>query len=163
MLPESTNGTGGGGEQVVPMAWWSAESMADELLRTGRLVAPGSLEYLAGRQTLALTIYLCDETGALAGARAVARIDEWLSRTSHGHPWPQWVRERLAAREAREPRGGPGPDLLLARRTWRRLESTEVLAADLTAAGRPVEESAQVWTPAWQLGLPLGHLAIHLY
>jgi hypothetical protein len=25
------------------------------------------------------------------------------------------------------------------------------------------EDGPKVWTPAWQLGLPLGHLAIHLF
>jgi len=32
--------------------------------------------------------------------------------------------------------------------------------------GGPVigeDEGPKVWTPAWQLGLPLGHLAIHLF
>ncbi|NEE50479.1 hypothetical protein G3M55_38480, partial [Streptomyces sp. SID8455] len=69
---------------------------------------------------------------------------------------------------------GPGdPDLALARAAWRWLEETELLAADLDAivpapwepvAGGALdgEGEVQVWTPAWQLGLPLGHLAVHL-
>lgn len=175
MQPESTNGTSGGG-LAVPMAWLCAEYIADEMLRTGALVDSGSLEFRAGRQTLALTIHLCDSADEPAGARAAARIEEWLSLTSYGHPWEEWVRERLAAREERE-RGLEGradPDLALARDAWGRLRMTELLAADLgdsepwhpanpMGAGVGVDEGAQIWIPAWQLGLPLSHLAIHLF
>jgi hypothetical protein len=168
--PESTNGTSGGG-LAVPMAWLCAEYIADEMLRTGALVESGSLEFRAGRQTLALTICLCDSADELAGVPAVARIEEWLSLTSYGHPWPEWVRERLAAREERERGldGGADPDLALARDAWNWLRRTELLAADLgdSEPWRPrdagVDEGAQIWTPAWQLGLPLSHLAIHLF
>ncbi|MEV6396080.1 hypothetical protein AB0M39_15105 [Streptomyces sp. NPDC051907] len=173
MQPESTNGTSGGG-LAIPIAWLCAEYIADEMLRTGALVETGSLEFRAGRQTLALTIYLCDSADELAGVRAVARIDEWLSLTSYGHPWQEWVQERLAAREEHERHldGGWDPDLALARDAWSWLRMTELLAADLgdsepwyspdpTAAS--VDEAAQIWTPAWELGLPLSHLAIHLF
>ncbi|MFD7319648.1 hypothetical protein ACFV9D_00940 [Streptomyces sp. NPDC059875] len=164
MLPESTNGTSGGG-LAVPMAWLCAEFTADDLLRTGCLVAPGTLEYRAGRQTLALTIHLCADPDTSAGAWSAGLIDEWLSRTSYDHPWPQWVREQLAAR-ART--GAESPDLAMALETWRLLEATQVRAADLgglPSAGSvpPVDEAEQVWLPAWKLGLPLGHLALHLY
>ncbi|OSY53410.1 hypothetical protein BG846_00925 [Streptomyces fradiae ATCC 10745 = DSM 40063] len=161
LRPESTDGSGGGG-LAVPMDWLCAEYLADELLRGGGLVETGSLEYVAGRRTLALTVYLSD------GAAPEERVGEWLDRTSHGHPWPQWVRGRLAARREREGDGEPG--LALALETWRLLEETELLAADLGAlpapsAGRPVavDESARTWLPSWQLGLPLGHLSLHLY
>lgn len=134
----------------------------------------GSLEFRAGRQTLALTIYLCDSANELAGARAVARIEEWLSLTSYGHPWQEWVQERLAARGERERGldGGADPDLALARDAWKWLRTTELLAADLgdsepwhpaNPMDAVVDEGAQVWTEAWQLGLPLSHLAIHLF
>jgi hypothetical protein len=104
----------------------------------------------------------------------VARIDKWLSRTSYGYPWQEWVQKRLAARQERErgPGGGTDPDLALARDAWNWLRTTELLAADL-GGGEPwhpagplsarVDEGAQIWTPAWQLGLPLSHLAIHLF
>ncbi|MER6997893.1 hypothetical protein [Streptomyces sp. NPDC000410] len=192
MLPEGTNGTGGGG-LAVPMAWLCAEFTADEILRAGRLVKSGSLEYRAGRDTLALTVYLCHGTGGPKGSQALPRLDEWLLRTEYGHPWQEWVRERLADR-ARD--GAAGPDLALAGKAWRWLESTELLAADLgdladlgepgtpgprnparpARPGQPapsappahpaplsVDESVQVWTPAWRLGLPLGHLSMHLF
>jgi hypothetical protein len=64
------------------------------------------------------------------------------------------------------------PDLELAEAAWRWLEETELLAPDLDAVpgpgsgGGPVtgeDDGPKVWTPAWQLGLPLGHLAIHLF
>lgn len=172
MLPESTNGTSG--EKIaVPMAWLYAEYIADELLRTGNLVPPGTLEFRAGRETLALTVYLSDSSDELSGIRVVSSLDEWLSLTTYGHPWESWVRERFADRTAG---AGPGevalvsPDLELALASWRWLGETELLAADLGGALPPhraadlgVDESEQVWTPAWQLGLPLGHLAIHLF
>ncbi|WP_394331500.1 hypothetical protein [Streptomyces thermolilacinus] len=160
LRPESTNGTGGGG-LAVPMDWLCAEYLADELLRRSGLVETGSLEYVAGRRTLALTVYLSD------GAAPEEQLDEWLDRTSYGHPWPEWVRARLAARREREGDGEPG--LALALETWRLLEDTQLLAADLgalpapSAAGVAVDESARVWLPSWRLGLPLGHLSLHLY
>ncbi len=160
LRPESTNGTGGGG-LAVPMDWLCAEYLADELLRAGGLVETGSLEYVAGRRTLALTIYLSD------GAAPEEQLDEWLDRTSYDHPWQDWVRERLTARRKRDGDGEPG--VALALETWRLLEETQLLATDLgalppsPAAGVMVDESAQVWLPSWRLGLPLGHLALHLY
>ena len=171
MQPESTNGTSGGG-LAVPMAWLCAEYTADEMLRNSALVDSGSLEFRAGRQTLALTIHLCDGTDPPAGIRTAARIDHWLTVTSYGHPWPQWVQRQLAARAERMRHGGEDPDLALASEAWHRLRNTELLATDLGnlepwhPANVPepaVDEAAQVWTPAWELGLPLGHLAIHLW
>ncbi|MFE7773764.1 hypothetical protein ACFU5O_07680 [Streptomyces sp. NPDC057445] len=172
MLPESGNGTSGGG-LAVPMAWLCAEYMADEMLRTGSLVQTGSLEFRAGRSTLALTIYLSGGSDEPDVVRTVSFLDEWLSRTAYGHPWPEWVRDRIAAREAFDGDGTrPDPDLALARDAWRWLERTELLAADLgdddgflppVLPLDPEADEAQVWTPAWRLGLPLGHLAIHLF
>ncbi|MFF0746004.1 hypothetical protein ACFYVL_36985 [Streptomyces sp. NPDC004111] len=155
------------------MAWLYAEYIADELLRTGQLIPPGTLEFRAGREALALTVYLSDSTDELSGVGVISQLDEWLSLTAYGHPWEQWVRERFAARGDAE-----GPDLELARASWRWLESTELLATDLGGTGIDgeevvdpdlldgvdrVDESARVWLPAWQLGLPLGHLSVHLF
>ncbi|MFI2369090.1 hypothetical protein [Streptomyces sp. NPDC018833] len=171
MQPESANGTGGPG-LAVPMAWLCAEYTAEEMLRAGALVEYGSLEYRAGRRTLALTIHLSDGPGAPDALRSAARIDEWLSLTSYGHPWQEWVEERLAARAAGERHGASDPDLALATTTWDWLRATELLAADLgdlepwhpaLPLDGTVDEADKVWTPAWQLGLPLGHLAIHLW
>ncbi|MGW1893624.1 hypothetical protein ACWCP6_25740 [Streptomyces sp. NPDC002004] len=169
LLPDSTNGTSGD-ELVVPMAWLYAEYIADEVLRTGDLVPSSTLEFRAGRQTLALTAYLADRENTLSGIRVVSQLDEWLSLTAYGHPWQEWVRERFTAREEEErEQGTPSPDLALARAAWRWLEETELLATDLDTgldwhgAGLPLDENTQVWTPAWQLGVPLGHLAIHLF
>ncbi|MBT2511066.1 hypothetical protein J7I98_35645 [Streptomyces sp. ISL-98] len=168
------------------MAWLYAEYIGDELLRTGNLIPPGTLEFRAGRETLALTIYLSDSSDELSGIRVVAGLDEWLSLTTYGHPWEKWVRERLADRMARaDARKTVDPDLELALASWRWLSDTELLAADLGGAlpaprtreladdpgndpedgpGEDlVDESEKVWMPAWQLGLPLGHLAIHLF
>ncbi|GGX30273.1 hypothetical protein GCM10010353_51770 [Streptomyces chryseus] len=170
MLPESSNGTSGD-RLTVPMAWLYAEYIADELLRTGQLIPPGTIEFRAGRETLALTVYLSDSSDELSGIRVVSGLDEWLSLTTYGHPWETWVRERLAERTAAARRdASAGPDLELALASWRWLSGTELLAADLggaiprhQAADLAVDESEQVWMPAWQLGLPLGHLAIHLF
>ncbi|MFI1829403.1 hypothetical protein ACH41E_23595 [Streptomyces sp. NPDC020412] len=173
MQPERTNGTSGEA-LAIPMAWLCAEYIADEVLRTGDLVDAGTLEYRAGRQTLALTVYLCDGADEVAGVQAVARIEEWLNLTSYDHPWAAWVDEQLAAREERAREAGrpAGPDLALARESWRWLRQTELFATDLgeepprpatDAPRRTVNEDARSWTPAWQLGLPLSHLAIHLF
>ncbi|MGW1952953.1 hypothetical protein ACWCPI_09310 [Streptomyces sp. NPDC001920] len=165
---ESTDGTGGG-ELAVPMAWLYAEYIADELLRTGDLMPPTSFEFRAGRDALALTIFLSDTDGELSGIRVVTQLETWLSLTAYDQPWQDWVGERMAglAAEAVEA-GGPAPDLELAEAAWRWLQETELLAPDLNAVpggGALVgeDEGPKVWTPAWQLGLPLGHLAIHLF
>lgn len=171
MRPERRDGSGGGG-LLIPMAWMYAEYIADELLVTGELMEPATLEYRAGRDALALTVFLSD--GAVAEALPATRVDELRLLTAYGTPWRGWVCERLDALETA--RGGPDPDLALARAAWRWLEDTELLAADLDAIGPPDPEpadgpgdpeaegaAARVWTPAWQLGLPLGHLSIHLY
>ncbi|WP_328907266.1 hypothetical protein OG230_32170 [Streptomyces sp. NBC_00234] len=169
MRPERTDGTGGGG-LLIPMAWLYAEYIADELLLTGDLMEPTTLEYRAGREALALTIFLSD--GAVADALPAARVDELRLLTAYGTSWREWICERLDELAGHAAPGGPpDPDAALARAAWRWLEETELLAADLDAIGAPSwappdraeEEAAQVWTPAWQLGLPLGHLAVHLY
>ncbi|MGC5341842.1 hypothetical protein [Streptomyces sp. DT171] len=198
MRPDHTDGTGGGG-LLVPMAWLYAEYIADGLLRSGDLMPPTTLEYRAGRDALALTVFLSD--GAAADTPPSARADELRRLTACGPAWRGWVRERLdslavlaaaqheaASGDRHGNRGRTGPDLVLARAAWRWLEETELLAADLEAigpslgweasgnrvenvdmdmdmdgeGGRPGTREAQVWTPAWQLGLPLGHLAVHL-
>ncbi|MEV0581093.1 MULTISPECIES: hypothetical protein [unclassified Streptomyces] len=165
MRPERQDGSSGGG-LLIPMAWMYAEYIADELLRTGELMEPATLEYRAGRDALALTVFLSD--GEVAESLPATRVDELRLLTAYGAPWRGWVCARLDALEAA---GEAGPDVALARAAWRWLEDTELLAADLDAIGPPPwepeeeeeETAAQVWTPAWQLGLPLGHLSIHLY
>ncbi|MEU0673542.1 hypothetical protein ABZ330_11685 [Streptomyces sp. NPDC006172] len=164
---QSTDGADG--ELTVPMAWLYAEYIADELLRTGDLMPPTSFEFRAGRDALALTIFLSDTDGELSGIRVVTQLETWLSLTAYDQPWQDWVAERmdqltLLAVES----GTPAPDLELAEQAWRWLEETELLAPDLNAVpggsvGAGEDEGPKVWTPAWQLGLPLGHLAIHLF
>ncbi|MEV8592535.1 hypothetical protein [Streptomyces sp. NPDC052012] len=167
---ESTDGSGGG-ELTVPMAWLYAEYIADELLRSGDLMPPTSFEFRAGRDALALTVFLSDTDGELSGIRVVTQLETWLSLTAYDQPWQEWVEERLAdltADAVASGRTGRDPDLDLARAAWRWLQETELLAPDLNAvpgggtlAGE--DEGPKVWTPAWQLGLPLSHLAIHLF
>jgi hypothetical protein len=153
------------------MAWLYAEYIADELLRTGDLMPPTSFEFRAGRDALALTIFLSDSGGELSGIRVITQLETWLSLTAYDQPWHTWVREHLALRAA-ESTGcagpDPDPDLELASAAWRWLEETELLAPDLDAVpgGGSVpgeDDGPKVWTAAWRLGLPLGHLAIHLF
>ncbi|MEU6121584.1 hypothetical protein [Streptomyces sp. NPDC047123] len=156
------------GELAVPMAWLYAEYIADELLRTGDLMPPTSFEYRAGRDALALTIFLSNSEGELSGIRVISQLETWLTLTAYSQPWQDWVRERmeLLTKEAAAV-AAPAPDLALADRAWRWLQETELLAPDLDAvpgrAGQDEEDEPKVWTPAWRLGLPLGHLAIHLF
>ena len=112
---ESTDGTGGG-ELTVPMAWLYAEYIADELLRTGDLMPPTSFEFRAGRDALALTIFLSDTDGELSGIRVVTQLETWLSLTAYDQPWQDWVRRTYGAAERprRSASGGPAPDLELA-------------------------------------------------
>ncbi|MER7486818.1 hypothetical protein ABTY20_13150 [Streptomyces sp. NPDC126497] len=167
---ESTDGTGDG-EPTVPMAWLYAEYIADELLRSGDLMPPTSFEFRAGRDALALTVFLSDTDGELSGIRVVTQLETWLSLTAHDQPWQEWVQGRLrdlSADAAAAGRDGRDPDLELAGEAWRWLCETELLAPDLNAvpgggATAGEDEGPKVWTPAWQLGLPLGHLAIHLF
>ncbi|MEU8590832.1 hypothetical protein AB0C59_28095 [Streptomyces sp. NPDC048664] len=164
---ESTGGTGGG-DLAVPMAWLYAEYIADELLRTGDLMPPTSFEFRAGRDALALTIFLSDAEGELSGIRVITQLETWLSLTAYDQPWQDWVGERMAELTAEAAHhAGPAPDLDLAAAAWRWLEETELLAPDLDAvpggASAGEDDGPKVWTPAWRLGLPLGHLAIHLF
>ncbi|BFO19064.1 hypothetical protein SHKM778_54520 [Streptomyces sp. KM77-8] len=163
---ENTDGTGDG-ELTVPMAWLYAEYIADELLRSGDLMPPTSFEFRAGRDALALTVFLSDTDGELSGIRVVTQLETWLSLTAYDQPWQEWVWGRLRDMAA-DGRDARDPDLELAQEAWRWLRETELLAPDLnavpgggTVAGE--DEGPKVWTPAWQLGLPLGHLAIHLF
>ncbi|MFE6287264.1 hypothetical protein [Streptomyces sp. NPDC057877] len=164
----STGGTDGG-ELTVPMAWLYAEYIAEELLRTGDLMPPTSFEFRAGRDALALTIFLADSEGELSGIQVVSQLETWLSLTAYDQPWQDWVSERMAHLRAEAAASGDAaPDLDLARAAWRWLEETELLAPDLNAvpggaAAVGEDDGPKVWTPAWQLGLPLGHLAIHLF
>lgn len=173
MRQERTDGPGGG--LLVPMAWMHAEYIADELLRGGDLMPPSTLEYRAGHAALALTVFL---SGGRSHGLSADRIAEWRELTEHGPAWRAWVCERLGELETLSygaedgTDGAPGTaDLELARAAWRRLEETELLAPDLdavvppslTASRRAEQEGPQVWTPAWQLGLPLGHLSMHLF
>ncbi|MFI8089831.1 hypothetical protein ACIF9R_16155 [Streptomyces sp. NPDC086080] len=167
---ESADGTGDG-ELAVPMAWLYAEYIADELLRSGDLMPPTSFEFRAGRDALALTVFLSDTDGELSGIRVVTQLETWLSLTAYEQPWQEWVQGRLAdlaVDAVASGRSAPNPDLELARDAWRWLRETELLAPDLNAvpggaAAGGEDEGPKVWTPAWQLGLPLGHLAIHLF
>ncbi|MEU0336470.1 hypothetical protein [Streptomyces sp. NPDC006193] len=158
-----------GGAPAVPMAWFYAEYIADELLRTGDLMPPTSFEFRAGRDALALTVFLSDADGELSGLRVISQLENWLSLTACDQPWRDWVRTRMAElTERAAASGAPGPDLALAAEAWRWLEETELLAPDLDAvpgggAFLGEEDGPKVWTPAWRLGLPLGHLAIHLF
>ena len=92
---QSTDGTGGG-ELTVPMAWLYAEYIADELLRSGDLMPPTSFEFRAGRDALALTVFLADTEGELSGIQVVSQLENWLSLTAYDQPWQDWVGERMS-------------------------------------------------------------------
>src|SRR5690606_33792553 len=116
-----------------------------------------------------LTVFLSDADGELSGIRVVTQLETWLSLTAYDQPWQEWVEDRLTDLTADAAASGRrDPDLEQARAAWRWLQETELLAPDLNAVpgGGAVageDEGPKVWTPAWQLGLPLSHLAIHLF
>ena len=128
MLDREQGSTDGAdGELTVPMAWLYAEYIADELLRTGDLMPPTSFEFRAGRDALALTIFLSDTAGELSGIRVVTQLETWLSLTAYDQPWQEWVRDRLAELAVGAARSGrPAPDLGLAEEAWRWLQETEL-------------------------------------
>ncbi|MYX24915.1 hypothetical protein, partial [Streptomyces sp. SID8380] len=97
--------TAGTGTLVVPMGWLYAEYIAEELLRSGDLMPPDSFEFRAGRDALALTVYLADTEDELSGIRVITQLETWLGLTAHDQPWQDWVAERLA--EAAASRPGP--------------------------------------------------------
>ncbi len=112
MLHRGRESTEGDGAPAVPMAWFYAEYIADELLRTGDLMPPTSMEFRAGRDALALTVFLSDTDGELSGIRVITQLETWLSLTAYDQPWQEWVQERLddlAADAAASGRGVPGP------------------------------------------------------
>lgn len=77
------------------MAWLYAEYIADELLRSGDLMPPTSFEFRAGRDALALTVFLSDTDGELSGIQVVSQLENWLSLTAYDQPWQVWVDERM--------------------------------------------------------------------
>lgn len=104
MRPEHHEESGGDG-LLVPMAWMYSEYIADEVLATGDLMEPTTLEYRAGRDALALTIFLSD--GAAAEELPVARVDELRLLTAYGASWRHWVCARLEALERPTAPAGP--------------------------------------------------------
>ncbi|MGP4002333.1 hypothetical protein [Streptomyces sp. 8N706] len=168
MLPERAN-SASGDELAVPMAWLYAEYVAEEVLRQAELMQPMSLEFRAGRDALALTAFLSG--GAqLSGAGVVSQLEHWCDLTAAAGPWHSWCSRRLQCLDREERAlGHTSPDLPFARAAWRRLVETELLSADEdyddTWAGADVDEHrpATVWTPAWQLGLPLASLALQMF
>ncbi len=157
MLHRGHEGTDGGdGELTVPMAWLYAEYIADELLRTGDLMPPTSFEFRAGRDALALTIFLSDTDGELSGIRVVTQLETWLSLTAYDQPWHEWVRDRPAGAGPRSGGGGvalaPGDGAARARSErgagrcsgggrGRGAEGLDARLAARTAAGTPRDPS----------------------
>ncbi|MCQ6555725.1 hypothetical protein NPS70_21360 [Streptomyces sp. C10-9-1] len=169
-----TSGDTGGPGLAVPLGWWCAEYTADEVLRSADLVDRGTVEFRAGLHALALTVHLCEGARPPSPADAGPRSREWLAVTAHGHPWSHWAARRLGERAQLARSGVPDPDLGPAAAAWEWLRGTEVHAADLgglgepcsgapSAAGTAVDEGRRVWTPAWRIGVPLGHLAVGLW
>ncbi|WP_063837530.1 hypothetical protein, partial [Streptomyces sp. NRRL WC-3549] len=153
MRPEDHDDSAGGGGLPVPMAWMYAEYVADGLLGTGDLMEPTTLEYRAGREALALTLFLSG--GPVADALPAARVDELRLLTAYGDGWRRWVGARLdTRRRTTAPGARTDPDLALACAAWRWLEETELLTADLEAIGPPARErtgyevdgETRVWT-----------------
>ncbi|WP_432092831.1 hypothetical protein [Streptomyces sp. bgisy100] len=169
MMPERA-GSASGDELAVPMAWLYAEYVADEVLRQAELMQPTTLEFRAGRDALALTAFLSG--GAqLSGAGVVSQLEHWCDLTAAAEPWHSWCSRRLQYLHREEQAvGHTGADLPFARAAWRRLVETELLSADEdydagTWEGADVDEdpAPTVWTPAWQLGLPLASLALQMF
>ncbi|MGK5631025.1 hypothetical protein [Streptomyces sp. URMC 123] len=166
------------------MAWMYAQYVAEELVSGAGLLPPGTLEYRAGRDALALTVFLAEDGSRLSHAGVVSQLDRCLDLTAYDERWHEWCAGRLATlveggggngdggaagSAADGPDTGPDPGLPMALAAWRWLTTTELMAADAATDGpwhcAAVDDlcGEDRWMPAWRLGLPLAHLAVHLF
>ncbi|MFE5302347.1 hypothetical protein [Streptomyces sp. NPDC056632] len=161
MLPESPNGRSGG-ELAVPMGWMYAEFIADRLMYMGALVFPGSLEWRAGRDALALTVYFSGSPSDLFQMFSMERRERWLHLTAEDGAWYAWVNHELERRAAlRRTSPSADPDAGAALVAWEWLRDTLLLPPTAgCATSESVRSAADHWTPAWQVGLSLSHLAV---
>lgn len=162
MLPESLGGHSGD-ELAVPMDWMYAGFIADRLMYMGGLVFPGSLEWRAGRDALALTVFFSGSPGDLLQLFSMERRERWLALTAEDRGWYTWVDHELERRVAlRSASASTDPDTGAALAAWEWLRDTELIppsaASTTPESGQP---AADHWTPAWQVGLSLSHLAVH--
>ncbi|MGW3690934.1 hypothetical protein [Streptomyces sp. NPDC005125] len=162
MLPESSEF--GGGELAVPMGWMHAQLLADQIMRAAQLFVPGSLEFRAARDGLALTAFLTCVSHDLLDLMTEDRRQRWLELTADENPWFMWVTDRLERRMARDfMTGCTDPDLPVVRRAWRWLRETHLLPPRVPADQGLIRLGtvrADPWMPAWQVGLTAGHLAL---
>lgn len=117
-------------ELEVPMAWFWAEHLAEDLIApTGGSSVPKAFEFLAARAVLALTLLftgIADHAGQLSGDQ----LELIRDLISSGGPWLDWCDSRLEAADT------PTPCLELAQRAFRWL-----LLASPSSEGQAAEQS----------------------
>ncbi|MEU8526664.1 hypothetical protein AB0C77_13890 [Streptomyces sp. NPDC048629] len=159
MLPDGA-GEPAGGELPVPMAWMSAEFLADRVMLPAGVMPYGSVEYRAGRTALAVTHFATRSPFDLKELFDDDKRDYWLLLTADPWSWRQWAANRLRRLASQQPAAGPcHPDVALATEAWRWLTRTELLPL----LGPEGTDGRCPWVPAWELGVTLGHLALQCY
>ncbi|MFC8278235.1 hypothetical protein ACFUJR_38080 [Streptomyces sp. NPDC057271] len=164
MAPSDSSDGRSGGELAVPMGWMYSQVIAERLLYLGHVVPQGTLEYRAGRDALALTVFASSLPTELLDLFSEERRACWISMTSPEVDWHAWITDHLHRREAFQvTTAQPDPDISPALDAWRWLRETELLAPPLVFGdSTPEREPKGEWIPAWRVGLSLGHMAMHL-
>jgi hypothetical protein len=105
----------------VPIAWLWAEKVAEDIIRAGGgPVWPGSFEFRAARDVLALTLFLTEPDRSF-GPTAVNQLERLRDHLGTATAWSAWCRcrlDRLPAATA---------DIRLARQAWRWLQQGRLL------------------------------------
>lgn len=160
-LPESDSGSEfSGGERDIPMDWLSSQFIAERMMYVSGLGLPDTMEFRAGRDVLALTVFFSGPPQELLDMFSESRRARWAALTAHDEAWRSWVIDRLGRRIARHLETGRlDADVLPVKAALRWLLGTELLPP--CAAQGHLRQPGKLWTPAWQVGLSLCHLAIH--
>jgi hypothetical protein len=121
------------GELEIPMAWFWAGHVAEDLItRMGNPLSPGTFEFQAAHDVLALTMLFTD-IASRPGELSADQLELIRDLVSIGGLWLCWCDYRLDAADR------PAPSLWLARQAWRRLllSSPPLDWRDATVARRP--------------------------
>lgn len=105
----------------VPLAWLWAEQAAEDLIHAGRgPVWPGSFEFRAARDVLALTLFLTEPERSL-DPTDTNQLELLRGHLGNATAWRAWCRSRLDRLPAAT------ADLRLARQAWRWLQEGRLL------------------------------------
>jgi hypothetical protein len=133
----------------VPLAWLWAETTAEDLIAAGEdAVRPGTFEFRATRDVLALTLFLADVDRSSAGlpANCLQLLRDHLAVASG---WLAWCRSRLDGPQA----ATSTPDMGLAKEAWRWLRRGRLLAGPGLNDVACCDDAWSIAGPALPIGL----------